>query len=591
MTLQSASYWLLVSVLKIELLKTHFAFCILHLGGFLLSTPDIARRIFSVADNFHQTLTRDFLEGVFIRDHHIKMGMPADKARAVALGMNLSAELFSEDGRKRGLSGIDLKMYIKDRMRDAALQSVADTGGSRSEVENVPKNESEIVTGNYRGAIAAKKAGAVYDKGTPLGWFGDHISSVTENFIKSGLHGRLLGGFIRTSYNLSETTSNWTPIGLMRLAYQYGATGGNYGSSADPYLKSLGSEYQRRFVAAKSIIGTLGFAGMGMLLYGFKDDKNDPWVWDATAGTFGSTPAERMQMEAAGVKYGTLFQRNKITGEIRSIGFSKGPMEFLKYHGLLYGTLRDLERQGKLNMADGVSGEEIGLVLVNLAGGLSQTMRNFGFGSLGDLRQRFATGKNIAKFAASSLNGFTPWSGAIGSVRRLLADKPATDTVRSAFFSQLAYAPESERFPALNWLGQPVRGPQEWTAERAASEATMAAFPFGIKQPSNDPSWPIYRMMIEKGATPPIITIGKVETDIGRPLSQEEFYEFTKETGNRLRNLIKQALPGLQKLSAKDLDKRLDQLSREETDAVEKQLFLGNQAKHKKPPSNRKLLQ
>jgi hypothetical protein len=539
----------------------------------LVGLIDVFRRVLSTLDNSFSAGIREFTETVGVRDGYKGTGLDSTRAFALASAARAVAPQYIREGQAIGLTGSRLSMYVDDRIRDTMLSGGRGAGIDVDSVQQEAKDILELATGNFAGKA---KTDAAFDRGTPIGSMAEAIVGSLENMLAQfPLVGRIVIGFLRVPFNRIAYSFNYSGAGLLRLAYRYAVlrSGG-----VDPYEKSMRTAFQRQLIATQGLMGLAAMGTIGYLLKesltGQHDDKEE-WVIDATAGQIASEN-DRKLMQANGIDPSrpNMFMRNKRTGEVRRLQANRGLLEPFGWWITWAGGIRDMQRRGKLLKPEEFQTiEGMGTLAGSAIRGTAGMTHNFGVGNIADFTDSVSSSKRAAATAGFMLSGFMPAGSLVNSVRRIAEDKPSRETVSTAFWSSFAYAPPNGRQPALNWLGHPVQGEYDGAAARIVDKATESAFPIGVRLPASDKAWPLYRLMLEKNATPTAIHIQDLESRLGTTVTPDQWRQYVQTRGSLIEGMMLKSIGGLSKLPSEVFDKAIDKMSKDAGKQAEYRIF------------------
>jgi hypothetical protein len=495
------------------------------------SHVDIVRRSLQSADQAWQSVYREWLTQTGGRDLMRRAGFRQDEISNLFNDAYLAAEQYYMEAKARGLGDLDARMEAKDRVSGDVLQMLKDNLGETAAktVEQYARLESELEVGNHRGEG---------------GWTNKLLTGIQNAMQENGftsLMYRMVFGFPRVNFNILSRAAWRTPWGWKRLWFDKKDRALGTRDSDRMYKQSMMNELQRRDRMWDTITGTIFTIGLGALYFGLLRGKKDEdrELWFDFEGP--SDKQDRNVWLAAGHRPSSVGIKIPYSDKRVALNWNRGGLEAIQFPIAMVSALEDQ----KLNTKDpeDLKVSEAAYKLASLTG----------FSATG--RRDAPTVKSFSYMAASKATGFIPFAGTLRTINKLV-DTRDTTTMGGAFIAATPVAPAVLGKPALNVLGEPVM--QDLTGLKLQK----LGLPITISSPL-----PLYRVMANQGLDDvevirPIWPLrSAIEKRIKRPITDEEFYDYTKEYGNAVRDAMKAEFDSLKTLPPEGFKARLKAFS------------------------------
>lgn len=399
-----------------------------------------------------------------------------------------------------------------------------------------------------------------------LGAITNAIASAIDSVsIGSFKPGRLVIPFTRIITNVVNNSLDYTPVGMVRAARGVrGFRSFEKSHITKPAFKELSREERQRLIAKASLGITLAATFQAMHQSG---------VIQVTGGGTGNAQKDE-QLRQSGwqeysIKIGDKYYSYKYTPLVFMLGY--------------LGNMNDVEKYGdddkktldkKMQVASSrIAGQVVDMTWINSASTF--------LGSLAEPNPDRQSGQ-VKKALAGMARGFVPFSGAITQGTQALngvfgANKKATD---GAFQALIASVPIASNMynDKINALGEPIK----------VNENTTWYLPDFVSIEKSDEVW---QLLSEKNGwvapiNPKTFIIYDPKIDEERLGTPDEYYEFSKNRGTKIKDKLKEAIKAgefidwntgeaikLKDVSSKDFNKWLSKVKSEATKEAKMELF------------------
>lgn len=367
-----------------------------------------------------------------------------------------------------------------------------------------------------------------------LGAIAGHISELSNQW--SAL--RLVIPFTNIVSNVLNNTLDYTPWGYRRL-FPSVMLKDRAGERLN-FMPEDSAPVDYQLQAARATLGTIGLAAIWALTQAHKDD-DDP-AFDVTARG-PDNPNDREGLKETGWKPYSVKVGNRWVSYQQSV-LAPG-MAWI-------GSLRDAQRLKKwTDMEDwsrfAYAGKAIGPAIMSqsFVSGLRDFLQDISDDYIDPNGPKF-------KFASRSVGTLVP--AAVKAVDRVM-DPTIYDSQRfpAALLRDIPFVRSSQLKPALNALGEPVRPPDN--------------FLYNIENPD-----PVWELLARKQAFPSKPSLTMVIR--GRPITPDEQYSIIESSGPAIRRRIALRIPAYAVLPDEIVQKRIDDIVREERDNARSRLGL-----------------
>ena len=369
---------------------------------------------------------------------------------------------------------------------------------------------------------------------------------------KSGLSPALrvaLFGYMNVPWRTFRYYAWNTPLGLLRLGHDaYRRSKGK----ESWWQQSLATELQQRQRLKLAVASTITMSALTAAGYALAQatSASDGAGDDDDDGVYftGSGPTNK-QLRSAWMAAG--FRPNSIVffvgGKPIYIDLTRSG-EPLGHMAWMLSARDDAAWREKEALAKGAThNPSLSDEVANAAGTYLGLMSQRGlFSTIAQIGQVASGREDPRMFLAQKGGGFvaglvTPYLGLQQSVAGMLSGAVDRSSIESAIY---ANAPifglfgDRLRKPQLNRFGDPLYNPERsWYHKMYYTGA-----PVGFGLPDTSENRYMYGALMEKGVAPPALSRSRLETRFGRPLSDEEFYQFASKSGQKIKAEAKASL-------------------------------------------------
>lgn len=510
----------------------------LYAGVFVVS------RALSSVDQAMMATNRDWKLAYYAQNAFKEAGLSTSKISDLIDAMTLARQSEFENAIAAGLDPNTAKVRANYRVGEAVKDFVENNanGDNRLAHDALRAAENDIYSIVGRHAEGLKET----DEGLLSSWFTPWMEALSQIRSKGGapsLAAVQLLGFVNVPFRTARFLSSYSPYGLLRYGiYKYRQNRG-----LDNYWKqSFGNALQARARLYEAVAGTAAFAGAAAIAQGFKtsddnagNDKfgiyftgrgpknknlNDAWQkegWRPYSATvvinghkinFPITRVGEAVMWPAAVGAITddyywaqkeaQLSKKPFQGASAALGTTIGTLAYMMgQKGLL---------QGPQQLAQVISG----------SGGFEKALIKLGSGAVSSIALPF-------KQALASLSNL---------IEGPLDQSSATSIVANNF--PIVGLPWQKR--AVNRFGDQLYD-NSWYGKIANT-----GIPFAFQVDKNPTNSRIYPMLADKGAAPPELRRYVLEEKYGE-LSDNQFAEFSRKSGNLLKREVESNVAALEK--------------------------------------------
>lgn len=444
---------------------------------------------------------------------------PAQESRTMMIAADLA--------RKEGVSGRDLWRRASEIMGKTSRQKAAfrqQAGDEGLTGFNIKMREQEIAEQQRPGELTAEAM--------------DYAQRVTFNYQPEGQLGVLARGisnmsmnvpvlrfavpFTRIVANVANTTIDHTPWGFVR-AYR-----GMKNESGD--LQAI-TGHRRAQLLAKATMGTVAMTTLYLLDRMGDDDDDKKKI--AIYGRGPSDTSRRYQLEETGWKPYTI----RIGKHYFDYRLTPLAVPFA-----IVGNMRDAERWKKMDQKS-IQSRAAFAVLMS-----SSTIFDMSFLSGVNQLVTMLQRDSVDSAAAGVRSYISRTAGTLIPALLKQIDRTFDENIRDNSTIQealLREVPIASHYvkPKINLLGEPVRQTAGYLSILGSTERS-------------DPVW---RLVVDKEAW---ISKPATDTKVGDSvMTEDEYYQYVKESGEIIRERIEDQLPRLQKLDKEIVGKIIDDIT------------------------------
>ncbi len=524
----------------------------------LATSTDYMRRIMASADqSWGGVLQQYIIQNESMRQLMHKAGLSAEAAATVINAAVTEGQGAMAKHIATGAPAAESILVGKDAMQAALKKSVADLVGTEEaeEVELMGQKEPAMEIGNRR-----PESG---------GWF-DIVNGVLEGLKvastailnRLGLSGRMIVGFPSVGANILNRSAYFTPLGTMRAIHKMYL-------AKDPeslYAETMATEGQARMRLIESIIGTLGFTLLAMLMRKKPDEEGLHFSGDGP-----SNKTLRDAWMKAGHKPGHIEWVGEDGTVKASISYTRGGLNNMALPLTFLGALDDMRLDGK--KAQKKNANFAWSYAETALHGVANQARFFGMKNLVSSFPTSTKDTSIAGNIAYTAAPFIPWSGLTKSMTKILTGEQDKTSWDAAFLAQLPIVPAFTGQPALNALGDQV-GPQSIDLTTKVSERLeYSGAPLFIGVDTKSRNADVYRFMLKKGVAPAMPMRSTIEADNGF-ITDKQWARYVKLRGSYLKDGIREKKDTMQFMSKEDAGNEMETISREATKRAKSELSL-----------------
>lgn len=530
------------------------------LPKFLATSSDYMRRIMSVADQaWGGVLQQYIIRNEAMRTLTQRAGLNAHAAATVLHSAANTGQAAMAKHLAAGNDAAESKLVGKAAMQQALSDAVSTL------TKDATAGRSLLTTGikdaNMELGNRAPEQGGRYDA---INGIFELFKTVSNTIIKKyGLPGRALVGFISVGANVLNRSTYFSPVGLARVLYKLK---GDPVKTAKLYEETMGTEGQIRARAIEAIVGTVVTALLLMLRKDSDDENATGFVF---TGNGPSDKGVKAAWEKRGHEPGRLewVNHGKV---IAAISYTRGGFERLAFPLTFVGALDDMALDGKKAQKKNANWtmNYLGTVL----GNFTNQARFFGLKNLYTSTPTATSPAALAGGITYTAAPLIPWSGLLKSTAALVTGPQDKTTAQAAILANLPIAPFFTGHPALNYLGDPVGGPTD-TYNTLANRAMFAGAPLYVGGDSRGRNADIYKLILEKGASPSIPARGTLEATNGF-ITDSQWRRYVTTRGQYITEAIRKGKMKIENMSREDAHDAIEDLTRAATKKTKKEMGL-----------------
>ncbi len=506
----------------------------------IFGSVDYVRRMLSSLTEAGMSMRAEYARTMFGAEALKRSGYSiADVHRLIEAG-NAVKERAYDDAIAAGKSPLDAKVAALDALREAFTEGLAQKVGAKQAglVETAARREADISVGRDAEHL---QDGFLSNMGpnqflSALSRWRNNPESPWQAKIAS----YLAFGIVHTPYRILRAGASFSPYGIVRYAIHRNQIRDGGASS---FEQSMGTHYQERLMLAKSLAGTMLSAGLLSLFKPTKkdgtDDKEGNYLHVTGAGPDSS---DKVYQDAWRKRHSPFAIEGKLFGQEFRFNYGKGLAEPFLFPLSTVGAYDDhLLRLGQnAGKANPRSISDVVELASEYLGTLQQRGAFIGLKNAGDLFSRVSNGRpaTIASVATGTAANAIPWNRFFQTSGKFFMDLPDKSSVRAAIIANLPVVPAFESKPALNGLGDPLGD------DTIAGKSWFAGAPVVMRIPQTGQNKLVYDLIRQKQQGPPTPVRSNIERIYG-PLSDAQWYNFVKGTGQAVKMRIAMDAPEL----------------------------------------------
>ena len=337
---------------------------------------------------------------------------------------------------------------------------------------------------------------------------------------------RAIFGFVGIPLNAARASIWYSPLAAISWANYLAHKSGKAYKDGNPYARSLGNEIAVRQRIKEGIVGnTIILLGIA-LAQGLDDDDEDKWQINGYGPDPKKYPDEAKAWQRRHVPFSV--ERIGKDGKAEIIPFKKGPLEFINAPLMLLGGANDARLNSKLAKEPATETRDLVMGAIRQLGlsRITTGMRNAV--GIRDSLQQMGQDNRLDQFGSSAgfmVTPVMPWSG----TERWIRTWNNPEMLERGFNNNLPFAHyRDDARPALNSFGQPIRPAPEIT--EAISRQTNGVLPGYARTLTPDDNR-LYSWMERTGKKPTTYARSVLETRVQQPVSDAQWWEYTKTSG------------------------------------------------------------
>jgi len=337
---------------------------------------------------------------------------------------------------------------------------------------------------------------------------------------------RAIFGFVGIPLNAARASIWYSPLAAISWANYLAHKSGKAYKDGNPYARSLGNEIAVRQRIKEGIVGnTIILLGIA-LAQGLGDDDEDKWQING----YGPDPKKYPDEAKAWQRRHVPFSVEHIgkDGKAEIIPFKKGPLEFINAPLMLLGGANDARLNSKLAKNPVAETRDLVMGAIRQLGLSSITTGMRNAVGIRDSLQQMGQDSRLDQFGSSAgfmVSPVMPWSG----TERWIRTWNNPELLERGFNNNLPFAHyRDDARPALNSFGQPIRPAPEIT--KAIARQTNGVLPGYARTLTPDDNR-LYTWMERTGKKPTTYARSELETRVQQSVSDAQWWEYTKASG------------------------------------------------------------
>ena len=369
---------------------------------------------------------------------------------------------------------------------------------------------------------------------------------------------KMLYGFALVPARAFHNAAWYSPYGFLRIFRdKYQKSKGMESS----YSLSLGNELQYRQRLTESIAGSLVMLGLGALVKSSTDDEEDDKFKIVVTGN-GPDAAADKQYYDSWIKKWKPYSIHIVMGDtVIPINIGRGG-EAIFFPILIAGALDDWNIRNQMNKAKKKPADlnQATVMLGSAFLALAQRGPYAAFGkSLFNANRAGQLPEEVASQAGYFGKTFIPIVGTslARNISDFINDPIDRSSMSGAIYSNIPIVGPMIGTKALNAFGQPIRA-DDW-----GDKLYKLGVPMVFSFPKNTPMNELNELVLSKGDGPTIPTRRNAEAKLERPMTNEEFYAYTKTYGDSVSKSMFRSRKSLERMDASRYQSQLEEYSQD----------------------------